>query len=54
MNPGVVVHEDYVIVEYKDVYDEHGKLHQECHKEANESRRLCFLIIVEKLEQITV
>jgi hypothetical protein len=48
------VHESDVIVENKEVEDEHCKLDQQSQEQPHDACVLCFLVIVVQLEQVTV
>ncbi len=54
MDSRIVVDKDNVVVEDKDVEDEHSELHHECHEESDEARRLSFLIVIVELEQVSI
>jgi len=54
VDPRVVVDKNDVIVEQENVEDEHAELDEEGQKKSDEPRRLRLLVVVVKLEQITV
>lgn len=37
MDSSIIVHKDYVVVEHKDVEDEHSELDHKCHEKSDEA-----------------
>jgi len=54
MDTSIIVHEDDIVVEDEDVDKKHGKLDKESEEETNETRILCPLIVVVKLEEVSI
>ena len=54
MDSSIIVHKDYVVVEHKDVEDEHSELDHKCHEKSDEAWRLCLFVIVVEFKEIAI